>query len=70
MGTIIQNDLRLDKTINKLTSELHNRIYNIRTLTPYTNFSTRSKFLNAFVIGKLNYMVPIYSTATKENLNK
>ena len=70
LGTIIQNDLRLDKTINKLTSELHNRIYNIRTLTPYTHFSTKSKFLNAFVIGKLNYMVPIYSTATKKKLNK
>ena len=70
LGTIIQNDLRLDKTINKLTSELHNRIHNIRTLTPYTNFSTRYKFLNAFVIGKLNYMVPIFSTATKDNLNK
>ena len=70
LGTIIQNDLRLDKTINKLTSELHNRIHNIRTLTPYTNFNTRYKFLNAFVIGKLNYMVPIYSTATKDNLNK
>ena len=70
LGTIIQSDLKLDKTINKLSSELFNRIYNIRILTPYTDFNTRSKFLNAFVIGKINYLVPIYSNATKNNLQK
>ena len=60
----------MDKTINKLCSELHNKIHNIRKLTPYTNFNTRAKFLNAFVMGKLNYMVPIYSLATQANLKK
>ena len=70
LGTIIQCDLHMDKTINKLCSELHNKIHNIRKLTPYTNFNTRAKFLNAFVMGKLNYMVPIYSLATQANLKK
>ena len=70
LGTIIQNDLKLDKSMNKLCSQLHNRIFNIRKLTKYTDFKTRSKFLNGFVMGKINYMVPLYSTATKVNLNK
>ena len=30
LGTIIQSDLKIDKSINKLCSELHHRIYNIR----------------------------------------
>ena len=70
LGTIIQNDLKMDKTINKICSELHHKIHNIRKITPYTNFTTRSRFLNAFVIGKLNYMTPIYSLSTQENLQK
>ena len=70
LGTYIQCDLKMDKTINKICSELHHKIFNIRTLTPYTNFNTRSKFLNSFVMGKLYYMVPIYSLANKDNLQK
>ena len=70
LGTIIQADLKLDKTINKLSSELHNKIYNIRKLTPFTNFKTRYQFLNAFVFGKLNYIIPIYSIATQVNISK
>ena len=60
----------MDKTINKLSSELHNKIYNIRKLTKFTNFKTRYQFLNGFVFGKLHYMVPLYSLTTEANLNK
>ena len=35
LGTIIQADLKFDKMVNKLSSELHNRIFNIRKLTPF-----------------------------------
>jgi len=61
LGTIIENNIKLDKEISKLASTLHNRINSIRNLTKFTTFKTRLKFLNAFVIGKLNYMLPIYS---------
>ena len=70
LGTFIQSDLKLDKSINKLCSELHHRIHNIRRLTPFTDFDTRKKFLRAFVIGKLIYMVPIYSISTQLNIQK
>ena len=56
LGTIIQSDLKLDKSINKLCSELHHRIHNIRRQTPFRDFATRKKILRAFVIGKLMYI--------------
>ena len=70
LGTIIQCNLGLEKTVNKLSSELHQKIHQIRTITPYNDFSTRARFLNAFVIGKLNYMTPIYSIGNQNNINK
>ena len=70
LGTIIQSDLKLDKSINKLSSQMHNRIFNIKKITPFTDFAARSKFLNGFVMGKINYLLPIYSIATQENLSK
>ena len=70
LGTIIESNLKLDKEISKLASSLHNRINLIRKLTKYTTFKTRLQFLNAFVIGKINYMLPIYSLCTELNKNK
>ena len=70
LGTIIQNDLHLSREINKISSELHNRISNIRQITPFTNFKTRLMLLNSFVIGKLNYMVPMYSMANCIEMGK
>ena len=70
LGYILQNDLKTDKDIGKLAGQLHNRMNKIRTITKYTNFQTRLKFLNAFVIGKLNYMLPIYSLSDKTNKQK
>lgn len=70
LGTIIKSDLKLDKSINELCSVLHHRIHNIRRLTPFTDFDTRKKFLRAFVIEKLIYMVPIYSISTQLNIQK
>ena len=60
LGTYIKNDLKMDSEIGKLTGQLHNRISAIRTLTKFTDFKTRLKFLNANVIGKLNYALPLY----------
>ena len=49
---------------------MHNRIFNIKKITPFTDFAARSKFSNGFVMGKINYLLPIYSIATQENLSK
>ena len=42
--------------MGKLTGQLHNRINEIHTLTKFTNFKTWLNFLNANVIGKLNFL--------------
>jgi len=70
LGVIIQNNLKIDKEINKITGQLNNRIHTIRQITHYTTFKTRIQFLNAFVIGKLTYMISIYSLSTKTQINK
>ena len=51
-------------------SLLHNRVYNINKLKQFTNFHTRLQFMNAYVIGKLRYMLPLYTQANNENINK
>ena len=70
MGAIIQNNLKLDKEIGKLSSQLHNRIHNIRQITKFTTFTTRLKFLNGLVLGKLIYMIPLYSNIDLVNSNR
>ena len=70
LGTWIQCDLKLDAEINKLSSCLHNRINNLNKIKKYTDFKTRLNFMNSFVIGKLNYMLPIYNIAPNYIKNK
>ena len=70
LGTWIQNDMRMDADINKLSSILHNRINNIRKINKYTDFHSRLKFINGYVMGKMNYMLPIYNNIPKYLYNK
>ena len=70
LGTYITSDLKFDTAVGKLTATLHNRIFNIKKLTPVTNFKNRLKFLNAYVIGKLIYACPLYMNASEHNLAK
>ena len=63
----------MDREIGNLTSQLHNRIYNLKQISQYTDFHTRQNFINSFVIGKLNYMLPLYlhlSEGLKNKLHK
>ena len=60
LGTFIQSDLKIDKEISNLTLQLHNRIYNLKLVSQYTDFQTRLNFMNSFVVGKLNYMLLFY----------
>ena len=70
LGAYLRNDLKLDSQVGKLVGQLHNRIYEIRKLTKFTKFKTRLEFLNANVIGKLNYLLPLYSHSTRQLKNK
>ena len=54
-------------------ANLHNKIHNIKQIKAYTDFHTRLNFLNSFIIGKINYMLPLYLHTTKtqkDRLNK
>ena len=70
LGIWFQNDLKMDAQVNKLASNLHNRINSITKIKKYTNFKTRLNFLNAYVIGKMNYMLPIYNNVLKYMMHK
>ena len=70
LGTYVQSDLKFDKEISQLCSNLHNRVHNLRLIKQYTDFKTRLSFLNSFVIGKLNYMLPLYMNAPQFLVNK
>ena len=59
LGTYIRNDTKLDAQIGKLSGQLHNKINEIKSLTKFTNFKTRLNFLNAHVIRKLMYAIPL-----------
>ena len=70
LGSYIDSDLKLNTEINKLCSILHNRINQIKKIIPVTDFNTRKSFLNSHVIGKLNYMLPLYAHASSHLTNK
>ena len=56
--------------IGKLSANLHNKLHNINKLNKYTNFKTRLSFINGYIIGKLQYMLPLYMNANQINVNK
>lgn len=70
LGAHLRADLKLDTQIGKLVGQLHNRIYELKKISKFTNFQTRLQFINAHVIGKLTYLLPLYSQADKPMLNK
>ena len=60
LGIFIRKDLKMDTQVGNLCSELHNRINNIRNISKFTSFKIRLNFVNAFVLGKLIYALPLY----------
>ena len=70
LGIYIRRDLKMDTQVGKLCSELHNRINNIRNISKFSTFKTRLNFVNAFVIGKLIYALPLYMGLNQKLLTK
>ena len=70
LGVYIRYDLNFDTHVGKLFGTLHNRIHQVRTITKYTTFKTRLSFINAYVIGKLNYILPLYLNLNQNIINK
>ena len=69
LGYVLWYNLDHKTQIGNLCASLHNRLHNIKKLSKYTNFTTRLQFVNAIVIGKLLYSLPIYTQLNLQNIS-
>ena len=70
LGFRIEEDLGQSKQINNTIAKVSNRIFTLQKLKKYTNLKTRLKIANAIVIGSINYGLPLFLNATKDQLSK
>ena len=70
MGFTIRYDNGLETQKGNLCANLHFRISNIRKLPKLTNFKTRLTFIKSLGIGKLIYVIPLYTQTINAQINK
>ena len=73
LGSYLSHDLSQDREMAQIIPLLNNRINQLEKLKSYTDFKTRLQFSNAYIIGRLIYMMPTYTNLTcynKERLHK
>ena len=70
LGSLISSDNKLTSNINELISNLNFRLFNLTKIKKYTNYKSRLSYVNSFVIGKLNYMLPLLLSAPKDLVHK
>ena len=70
LGYTMQNNLHHDKHIAQITSNISNRLYNIKKLATNTTIKSRLILTKAIVNGKLNYCLLLLCNATKAQLAK
>ena len=66
LGSYISHDLTNDREVSQIIPILDNRINQFERLKSYTNFETRLQFSNAYIIGRLVYMMPMYTNFTNQ----
>ena len=66
----MQSNLHHDKHIAQITSNIKNRLHNIKKLASHTTIKSRLILTKAIVIGKLNYCQPLLCNANKSQLAK
>ena len=66
----MQKNLRHDKHISQIKSNINNRLYNIKKLANNTTIKSRLILTKAIVIGNLNYCLPLLCNANKAQLAK
>ena len=66
----INCDLNWDTEIGKLCANLHNRICNINKIKRYTTFKIQIQFINAYLLGKMSYLLLIYMNINGTNIPK
>ena len=60
----------MDTQIGKMCGVLHHKMFELNKVRQFTDFKTRLVFLNAHILGKINYLIPLYMSANKDQLNK
>ena len=70
LGYILRDDLKPDSQIGTMCANLHNKIFELKKLTKFTNFKTRLNFVQAIVMGKINYLTPLFLNANKNQIDK
>ena len=70
LGFYIRSDLKLTSQVGKVSSELHNRLHELSRVSQYLDFSTRLSFVNAYILGKIQYAMPLYYGLNNELENK
>ena len=62
--------LSMEPHINHVSSIIHHRIHNFKSLAKYSNEKVRKQFANAYLISILKYGMPLYSGETVAVKNK
>merc|ERR1711942_143114 len=70
LGFYLNSELKIGQQLNTIISQCYNKVHSIKILSKYTNIKTRLKFINAHMLGKLLYMLPLISSVNKEQLKK
>ena len=68
LGYTLLNNLQHNKHIATITSNINNRLFNIKKITPNTTIKSRKILTKAIVIGKLNYCLPLLCNARQAQL--
>ena len=63
MGVTLNNQLQVGQHINCILSQCYNRFHAIKSISNYTDIKTRLRFINAHMLSKLYYMLPLLSSA-------
>merc|ERR1712240_591668 len=70
LGITIRHNLDMNTQVGNLCSNLSNRLYNIKKISKFTNFTTRLQFVKSLVIGKFIYCLPLFTQTSKSQQSK
>ena len=70
LGVYLNSELKIGQHINTIISQCYNKVHSIKMLSKYTDINTRLKFINAHMLSRLLYMLPLISSANNEQFKK
>ena len=70
LGFYIQSNLSNHSQIQKLISNLSNRLYNVKKIGSKTKFSSRLILIKSIILRKINYTLPLLINSTQRQLER